>query len=129
MADPFDAVNIPAEEEVVEPQPPANLIDIKLLQEYIKAVCPVLLDAKPDAFQKVLFAPETQKVIEKFVADSKIPVLFIQKRIETTEADNGMARRFFFNFSLWKLLARWLPFYIQLIIGCRSTSLLNLYFL
>lgn len=95
MADPFDAVNIPAEEEVVEPQPPANLIDIKLLQEYIKAVCPVLLDAKPDAFQKVLFAPETQRVIEKFVADSKIPVLFIQKRIETTEADNGMAEDFF----------------------------------
>jgi hypothetical protein len=95
MADPFDAVNIPAEEEVVEPQPPANLIDIKLLQEYIKAVCPVLLDAKPDAFQKVLVAPETQRVIEKFVADSKIPVLFIQKRIETTEADNGMAEDFF----------------------------------
>lgn len=95
MADPFDAANIPAEEEVVEPQPPANLIDIKLLQDYIKAVCPVLLDGKPDAFQKVLFTAETQKVIEKFVADSKIPVLFIQKRIETTEADNGRQKIFF----------------------------------
>lgn len=98
MADPFDAVNIPAEEEVVEPQPPANLIDIKLLQDYIKAVCPVLLDAKPDAFQKVLFTADTQKVIEKFVADSKIPVLFIQKRIETTEADNG--KKIFLNINL-----------------------------
>jgi hypothetical protein len=75
-----------------------NLIDIALVQDYLKILCPVLLDSKPELFVKFLNAPNTLKILEKFISDTKSPVLFVQKRIDQLPSSEDSEGIFFILF-------------------------------
>ncbi|EGC38132.1 cytoplasmic dynein heavy chain [Dictyostelium purpureum] len=76
--------------------PPANTntINETVLEETIKyllKICPTLLDGDSNTFQNNLIhqiPPENMNKLKKFISDSKIPVLLIQKTVSSDEQPN-----------------------------------------
>jgi len=69
---------------------PASQVEVLQLEDYLKKVCPVLLDGDSTAFESVLKSAETTQKLRKFISDTKIPLLLVQKRVEVAE-EEGVA--------------------------------------
>lgn len=63
--------------------------DVLQMEDYLKKVCPVLLDADNAAFESSLKATDATQKLKKFISDIKSPILLVQKRVSDDEAAPG----------------------------------------
>src|SRR5690554_4399484 len=75
-----DGEDIPTE-TIQSPQ--VSLMDIGTLRNHLKTLCPLLLDAESDEevteFEDSLQQEEVTATLDRFISDTKVPVLLVQK--------------------------------------------------
>lgn len=56
-----------------------SLLEVGSLTNYLKRVCPALLDVDSAVFDPIVGSPATQEKLRTFISDLKTPVLVVQK--------------------------------------------------